>query len=128
MLGVFNIDIRTPRPHSCCCVCTLIPCGSEERAQIEAIVTRFGGRYLPHLLLETTHLIALEPAGEKYAYARTWSIPVVHRDWLDARIHSRGACFARSESGSERDCGTAYFVSINSTLSCISCLASVAQL
>ncbi len=64
---------------------------TEERAQIEAIVTRFGGRYLPHLLLETTHLIALEPLGEKYTYARDWSIPVVHRDWLDARIHSRGA-------------------------------------
>ncbi len=105
-----------------------IPCASEERAQIEAIVTRFGGRYLPHLLLETTHLIALEPAGEKYTYARNWAIPVVHRDWLDARIHSRGACFARSESGSERDCGTYWFASIFLALVFAFCPANFAHL
>lgn len=45
-----------------------------------------GGEYRANLTKDVTHLIAKQPAGQKYKYAMTWEIKTVAVEWLEQSL------------------------------------------
>ena len=57
----------------------------DEREKIQRLVETNGGIYSANLLKDAcTHLIAKEPSGEKYIYAKNWkTVHIVNIDWIE---------------------------------------------
>ena len=55
----------------------------EYRKQLENTVNENGGEYRGNLTKDITHLVAKEPAGKKYEFARQCGIRVVSLEWLE---------------------------------------------
>ena len=52
------------------------------RKALEDHVCNNGGDYRGNLTKDVTHLIAKEPTGNKYKYAREWNIKIIAVEWL----------------------------------------------
>ena len=59
-----------------------------ERATFEEKVSRSGGKWTADLVRRVTHLLALEPRGDKFAHAASWDVPVIKPEWVDASIRA----------------------------------------
>lgn len=64
---------------------------AEQRAIIEEKIVYFGGKYIPDLTKDSTHLIASHASGRKYEYGIKWGIKIVSPEWFWQSI-KRGAC------------------------------------
>lgn len=56
------------------------------RKQLDDTINANGGEYRGNLTKDVTHLIAKEPSGQKYNYARQWGIKVVAVEWLEQSL------------------------------------------
>ena len=56
------------------------------RKQIEEAIKNQGGEYRGDLTKEVSHLIAFNPSGNKYNFARLWGIKVVSIEWLQQSL------------------------------------------
>ena len=56
------------------------------RKRLEETIKSNGGVYRGDLTKEVTHLVAFRPAGNKYNFAKTWSIKVVTIEWLQQSL------------------------------------------
>ena len=55
----------------------------DERDNVEQLVKKHGGEYHKNLEFKrTTHLVALEPTGEKYTFAKQWCLDIVTVQWI----------------------------------------------
>lgn len=63
-----------------------------ERAAMKSIVVNNGGKFSDQLLRDkSTHLIAVEPRGDKYVYAMSWkTVHVVTIQWLQECVRKAG--------------------------------------
>lgn len=70
--------------------CTQI--SPNDRASIKSIVVNNGGKFSDQLLRDkSTHLIAVEPRGDKYVYAVSWkTVHVVTIQWLQECVRKAG--------------------------------------
>ncbi|XP_013785818.1 DNA topoisomerase 2-binding protein 1-like isoform X2 [Limulus polyphemus] len=65
---------------------------SDERKKIQKIIEDNGGSYSGALKAkETTHLVLVEPKGEKFKFAKTWKLYCVKVEWIYDSI-SAGYC------------------------------------
>ncbi|XP_076358286.1 mutagen-sensitive 101 isoform X2 [Tachypleus tridentatus] len=65
---------------------------SDERKKIQKIIEDNGGSYSGALKAkETTHLVLVEPKGEKFKFAKTWRLYCVKVEWIYDSI-SAGYC------------------------------------
>lgn len=73
------------------CVCsTNFALGARDALQKR--VEEMGATYVGALEKDaTTHLVAMEPSGQKFEFAVSWGLPVVHVGWLDA-CQKAGKC------------------------------------
>lgn len=56
---------------------------NEERKNVKDLIEKNGGKYSGAMRAkEITHLILLEPKGEKYKFAKAWKIKCVNLNWL----------------------------------------------
>lgn len=56
------------------------------RKKLEELINEYGGEYRGNLTRDVTHLIAKEPAGNKYTYAGQWGIRIVSVEWVHQSI------------------------------------------
>lgn len=56
------------------------------RKKLEDLINENGGEYRGNLTRDVTHLIAREPAGNKYTYAGQWGIRTVSIEWLQQSL------------------------------------------
>ena len=56
------------------------------RRSLEDLINEHGGEYRGNLTRDVTHLIAKEPAGNKYTYAGQWGIKIVSAEWLQQSL------------------------------------------
>ena len=56
------------------------------RKKLEDLINENGGEYRGNLTRDVTHLIAKEPAGNKYTYAGQWGIKIVSIEWLQRSL------------------------------------------
>ena len=59
---------------------------AELRSKLEDDVTKYGGQYTGNLTRDVTHLIAREPSGEKYRYAKQWGVKIVSIEWHEQSL------------------------------------------
>lgn len=73
------------------CICsTNFALGARDALQKR--VEEMGAVYIGSLEKDgTTHLIAMDPSGQKFEFAVSWGLPVVHVGWLDA-CQTAGKC------------------------------------
>ena len=58
----------------------------ELRSHLEDEIRAYGGDYRGNLTKDVTHLIAKEPVGKKYDYAKQWSIKIVSIEWHEQSL------------------------------------------
>lgn len=56
------------------------------RKKLEDLINENGGEYRGNLTRDVTHLVAKEPAGNKYTYAGQWGIRTVSIEWLQQSL------------------------------------------
>lgn len=56
------------------------------RKRLEDLINDNGAEYRGNLTRDVTHLIAKEPTGSKYTYARQWEIKTVSIEWLQQSL------------------------------------------
>ena len=56
------------------------------RQKLEDLINENGADYRGNLTRDITHLIAKEPSGNKYTYARQWAIKIVSIEWLQQSL------------------------------------------
>ena len=56
------------------------------RKQLEHEIQSHGGDYRGNLTKDVTHLVAKEPTGTKYAYAKQWGIKIVSVEWHEQSV------------------------------------------
>ncbi|XP_061413501.1 DNA topoisomerase 2-binding protein 1 [Lethenteron reissneri] len=74
------------------CMLSVTGLSTQERRDIQRLVTKHGGTYSGELKMnECTHLIVHKPQGQKYEFARKWNVACVTVQWLHDSVE-RGAC------------------------------------
>uniref|UniRef100_A0A8C1NT30 DNA topoisomerase II binding protein 1 n=1 Tax=Cyprinus carpio TaxID=7962 RepID=A0A8C1NT30_CYPCA len=84
--------------------CTVCVTGlsTVERKEVQRLCDQNGGNYTGQLKMnECTHLIASEPTGQKYEFARKWNVYCVSLHWLFDSIE-KGFCQDESRYAVER--------------------------
>ncbi|XP_023241531.1 DNA topoisomerase 2-binding protein 1-A-like isoform X2 [Centruroides sculpturatus] len=77
---------------------------NEERKNIQQCIEKNGGKYSGAMRAkEVTHLILMEPKGEKYKFAKAWKIKCVKLNWL---YDSLNAGFCKDEKLYQLDDGS----------------------
>ena len=56
------------------------------RKQLEDTINEHGGEYRGNLTKDITHLVAKEPAGKKYEFARQCGMKIVSLEWLEQSV------------------------------------------
>lgn len=67
----------------------------DERHRILRIVESNGGKFDRHIEKDiTTHLICLQPEGDKYSAAKSWkNVFIVSVDWIDECVKKQSKLF-----------------------------------
>jgi len=72
------------------CIVSVSQLDAVARNRIKSIVESNGGTYSANFSYTCTHLVALDPQGDKFKYARQWKVPVVRESWIDAMLDRHG--------------------------------------
>lgn len=86
-IPVHDLEVEHAFPPFCGLrICLTNINDEKERHKIQKITEENGGTYSGDLTKQVTHLVASNPEGKKYQFAKQWGISIVSVEWLHQSV------------------------------------------